>query len=479
MSEQFGAERRACDDFMVDVESDLMLCRCGFPKNDHALGASGRQRQHLGSVHQLVQCFVDGYVAEADGPAPDACSDYMVDVESSVTVCRCGLPKSVHPYASPNWQRKRLGSVHVLAEKLQSGDLLNTSTEKKELADARQAISEGIVNQERQVFEADVCGSCKMPLLPPVKDYVVRPTTIRPFVQTSAFDVLQQTIGHMSKSATPFSTPERQNQHGHDDEALSHASTSNRESNEELEGKSAEAGGLDNDASTDDDHSSASMVPSESSPTITSPAQDSDSGGAKQWSMEADDREAFAAAKATFEWASRVWTQAAREAEERAESERAEAEKRASAARAKEEALAAAARRREEEEAAALRAEEERALEEQIAKAKDAQARFELEHSRRRIEEREAARLKKAREREREARLQAAAREKELRERLASQAAARTLSIHCGDERTLMVTRAELEQLEKYVPSYADKTSDELAELLPKLYMGAWLKGSK
>jgi len=94
-----------------------------------------------------------------------------------------------------------------------------------------------------------------------------------------------------------------------------------------------------------------------------------------------------------------------------------------------------------------------------------------------RIRQREQNRLRKAREREVEALRQAEAMEAAERAKAAAVAAKRTVTISCAEGGQLNVTPDELQTLEKYVPDYTSKSTEELTELLPKLHMGAWLQG--
>jgi hypothetical protein len=95
------------------------------------------------------------------------------------------------------------------------------------------------------------------------------------------------------------------------------------------------------------------------------------------------------------------------------------------------------------------------------------------------IAQRERTRLRKVADREEEALRQAEAREQAARAKAAELAMRRTLPVLCQCGSELMVTRDEMDALNKYVPNFAEKTAEELAELLPKLYMGSWLHGTK
>jgi hypothetical protein len=173
------------------------------------------------------------------------------------------------------------------------------------------------------------------------------------------------------------------------------------------------------------------------------------------------------------------WTEAAREAEERAVAEQRAAEEQAAVRRAKEVEAAAAVRRREEKQAAAQQAREQQALEKERGKAEDEEAHRKLLQKQQQMEQRQEKRLRKAHEREQAVVHQAEMCELRAREKAAKIAAMRTVTVQCSGGGELMVTADEMQTLTRYVPNFIDKSAEQLAEILPQLHMGAWLQGTK
>lgn len=173
------------------------------------------------------------------------------------------------------------------------------------------------------------------------------------------------------------------------------------------------------------------------------------------------------------------WTEAAREAEERAVAEQRAAEEQAAVRRAKEVEAAAAVRRREEKQAAAQQAREQQALEKERGKAEDEEAHRKLLQKQQQMEQRQEKRLRKAHEREKAVVHQAEMCELRAREKAAKIAAMRTVTVQCSCGGELMVTADEMQTLTRYVPNFMDKSAEQLAEILPQLHMGAWLQGTK
>jgi len=188
---------------------------------------------------------------------------------------------------------------------------------------------------------------------------------------------------------------------------------------------------------------------------------------------------AVEAAKATFRNVRPLWTQAAQEAEDKANTVKNAAEQRAAAEREKDVRAANKARAQEEYKAAKQGQKEQKALEEARQQAADDEARVKVAAEQERVLHRQTQRIRKAMEKEADALRQAEAREHAARMKAAQLAASRTEAMLCACGGELMVAPDEMQTLERYVPDFQNKTAEQLAEVLPTLRMGAWLQGGK
>jgi len=86
----------ACCDFIVDLTSPLLLCRCGYPKKEHVESPENKRRT-LTKVPSLTTLFADAPTPEPPSPSrPQACDGFMIDLLGGFGLCRCGHPKGAH-----------------------------------------------------------------------------------------------------------------------------------------------------------------------------------------------------------------------------------------------------------------------------------------------------------------------------------------------------------------------------------------------
>mmetsp|Transcript_137710 Transcript_137710/g.243314 ORF Transcript_137710/g.243314 Transcript_137710/m.243314 type:complete len:450 (-) Transcript_137710:143-1492(-) len=433
----------ACNDYIVDINSSLRLCACGFPKEAHKRDSKKHRRtmtptslvkdadgdrvtvkqviddSNTNRVLRMINSYGVADKLDRQQGHSQACNDYIVDLRCNAGRCRCGFPKSEHKLkesSSPRRRRKEQGSVHLMAQSY---------------ANTRTSLAKGTL---LQVHTSDEIKSLK-------SDSAL----------ASAFDKFESWTARILQE-------EQEQQKGE----CSPVSVT-------LPCLDGVAAGPPVAESLPEEKPGRLADKWAAQPEAQMPSQTLESKQSEQRDV--------VAARAAFHQARAKWTQAARDAEERAENEKLAAEERAAAARAKAVEAAAVARRREEAQAAKLREKEQRALEEELKKAKDEEAQKQVALGQERIRQREQNRLRKAREREVEALRQAEAMEAAERAKAAAVAAKRTVTISCAEGGQLNVTPDELQTLEKYVPDYTSKSTEELTELLPKLHMGAWLQG--
>jgi len=509
------ARGQVCSDFMVDLRSPSRLCQCGSPKSAHDAQSNTARRKlsrgslGRGSVHQLAQAFSGGQAAAQGAPctAESRWSAFGLDeVESAGNLlAKFGPGEEQKPGNSPVAQqqsdlrvqlaRKLIGSKTVKAEREvfeAGGQARKQSRGPSARRGARDGWSPAAAATESATSDGSqsTASAARSPPCDageesdaealvgsvPVDVEELGTSNVEQDVEAAAAGAVPGPLEEPGTEAEVESEPAVQ-----EEVAEEPGSGAEAESEPAVQEEAAEAAGAADAGPGELCTEAAEAEPMAASPGGADTCTEAAAGATE---VPVDGKfvrrpsQALAAGKTAFLKARETWTQAAREAEAKCQEERAAAAARAAAARQRREELAAAARMKEEAEAAASRAAEERALEEELAKKQEQDREQQRAAARERIEQREAARLRKARQREEEVRLQAELKEKAELEKAAATAATRTMSVECACGGLLMVAPRELQTLERYVPEYAEKTAPELAELLPKLHMGAWLQGS-
>lgn len=517
-------ESGACEDFMIDPLSSARSCRCGFPKSAHSPTPQVvRERKYSDAVHALRQNFSGSQVPSFHSTHLHKSFDspksayHLVSVFNRFEACRSNLPlpkRSCEEVACTESITCACGNeLSVTKEELEILIRAMPDYESKTVAELIEFFS-SLISSFGEAHSNTMAKSVPVEQLA-----LTAPGELLTMCTARIDSWSEQEPIDSPRTPSSFQPSIRIGRKDFGDDEISTTTAS--------------------DIAVSEDNVDGSTLAEMEIKSSPLKLYDSSADGLAIVDVDAvpltrkevNDDDALNSVSA-FQKARAKWTEAAQAAAEEAAAERVAAEKHAAKLRQKEIDAAAAVRRREEAQAAKQREKELKTLDEERRKieaeaeqklaeaAQAAKERAELEQKavkecaasstatnadddmvRERLEEsqkkiraetasklvaaeqlvaqRQQNRLRRAAEREAEALRQAEAREQVARAKAADLARKRTLPISCRCGNDLMVTPEEMDALHKYVPDFASKTAEELAELLPKLHMGAWLNGSK